>query len=78
MMLRYAILMPLEFVFEKILNSSWYCITSIDISMITSYTVGVVQPSTMGDDGRPVPVEHVLQLAPQDSQASQEPDDEED
>ena len=48
------------------------------MSMITSYTVGVVQPSTIGEDGRPVPVEHVLQLAPQDSQASQEPDKEDD
>lgn len=26
--------------------------------------LGVVQPSTIGPDGKPVPVEHVLQLAP--------------
>lgn len=26
--------------------------------------LGVVQPSTVGPDGTPVPVEHVLQLAP--------------
>ena len=47
------------------------------MSLITSYAVGVVQPSTIGEDGRPVPVEHVLQLAPPDSPASQEPDEEE-